>query len=81
MTPSAATLIAYLREEAAHWDDVTTSDASAIARNRAEAKRDTLDSLAQRLPRILAAIEAEAVEEYRGVASWLEAGAGIGDAA
>lgn len=81
MTPAGSVLIAYLREEAAHWDDVTTTDAPMIARQRAEAKRDTLDSLVQRLPRILAAVEAEAVEEYRGVASWLEAGAGIGDAA
>lgn len=81
MTPSAVALIEMLREESQVHDDITTSDGSIIARQRAEARRDTLDSLIQRLPRILRDIEAEAVEEYRGIASWLEDGAGIGDAA
>lgn len=74
MTPAAAAFLAELRAEAAHWDDVTTTDAPALVRSRAEASRNVLDSIAQRLPRILADVEAEAVEEAMRVTSWLDDG-------
>lgn len=77
MTPAASTLIRTLQNEAAHWDDVTTTDAPAIARNRAEAMRNGIDYCIAQIKVALPAIEAEAVEEYRGVAEWLEAGAGV----
>lgn len=81
MTPTAQLLLRTLESEASHWDDVTTTDAPAIARNRAEAMRNGIDWAIAQIKVAIPAIEAEAVEEYRGVASWLEAGAGIGDAA
>jgi len=77
MTPTAALLLRTLESEAAHWDDVTTTDAPAITRNRAEAMRNGIDYAIAQLKVALPAIEGEAVEEYRGVAEWLENGAGI----
>lgn len=79
MTPTAAALIRELQSEARHYDDITTTDAPAIARYRAEAKRDTLDALVNRLQKDFATIEEEAAAEALGTAEWLEAGAGIGD--
>ena len=81
MTPTGSAFLDTLREEARVYDEIASADGSTIARQRAEARRDTLDSIVQRLPRVLAQVEAEAVEEYRGVAAWLLDGAGIGDAA
>jgi hypothetical protein len=68
-----------MESEARHWDDVTTTDAPAIIRNRAEARRDAIDWAVQQLRTALPAIEEEAVAEDRGTAEWLDAGAGIGD--
>jgi hypothetical protein len=81
VTPTGSAFVQTLKDEAAYWDDLTTTDGNALMRHRAEARRNELDSLVQRLPRILAAVEAEAIEEYRGVAAWLDEGAGIGEAA
>jgi molybdate-binding protein len=77
MTPTATLLLRTLESEAAHWDDVTTTDAPMIARQRAEARRDGIDYAIAQLKVAIPAIEGEAVEEYRGVADWLDAGAGI----
>lgn len=77
MTPTAEALIRELRSEAAHWDDVTTTDAPAVARYRAEARRDALDRVIALLRSRLPDIEAEAVEEASRIDAWLDAGAGV----
>ena len=61
MTPTAELLIRTFQSEAAHWDDVTTTDADVITRNRAEARRDQLDWAIAQLKVALPAIEDEAV--------------------
>lgn len=61
-TPTARLLMRQFASEAAHADDITTSDAPSIMRNRAEARRDALDWATQQLRLALPAIEDEAVE-------------------
>lgn len=61
-TRAARALIAELEKEARHWDDVTTTDAPAVIRNRAEAFRDALDGAITRLRTYLPDIEDEAVD-------------------
>ena len=61
VTPSAQTLIRKLEAEAAAWDDVTTTDVNAIARNRAEAMRNGIDYAIAQVKFAIPAIEEEAI--------------------
>ncbi len=76
-TPSAALLIRTFQSEAANWDDVTTTDAPLMMREKAASRRDAIDWAIAQLRTALPAIEDEAAEGERGVAEWLDAGAGI----
>ena len=79
MTPTAALLIRQMESEARHFDDITTTDAPYLMREKAAGRRDAIDWAVAQLKIALPAIEEEAVAEDRGVAEWLNAGAGIGD--
>lgn len=77
-TPAATTLLARLRSDREFWAErAADPDIHLASRVQGQARRDLLDSLLQMLPRELAAIEAEAVEEAMRVTSWLEDGAGV----
>ena len=77
MTPTAELLIRTFQSEAAHWDDVTTTDADVITRNRAEARRDAIDWAIAQLKVAIPAIEDEAQADERSAFAWLESGAGV----
>jgi hypothetical protein len=78
VTPTAAALLARIRADRRFWDDMTQGEQTTHTRYQAIARRDLLDNLLQSLPRDLEAVEEEAAQEERGVASWLDEGAGIG---
>lgn len=61
-TTAARRLLEEFRKEAREWDDVTTTDAPSIQRNRAEGRRDALDYAIARLRVVLPEVEDEAVD-------------------
>jgi hypothetical protein len=78
VTPSATALLERLRSDRQHWQRwAVEDDVSTHTRYQAMARRDLLDALLQTLPRDLEAIEEEAAQEERGVAEWLDEGAGV----
>lgn len=64
LTPTARKLLADLRKEAQAWHEraTTDDDENPFVRARAEARRDQLDAVVQRLAVDLPAIEREAVD-------------------
>lgn len=79
MTPSATALLERLRSDRQHWQRwAVEDDVSTHTRYQAMARRDLLDALLLWLPRDLARIEEEAVEQAADTSAWLDDGAGIG---
>lgn len=76
-TPAATLLIRQFQSESAAWDDITTTDAPSIQRQRAEARRDAIDWAIAQLRVALPVIEDEAEQDERDAFAWLEAGAGV----
>ncbi len=66
-TQAAASLLAWVEAEAAHWNAVATDpdDQSSFLRHGARARRDQLDAVLARLRASLPTVEAEAVEADR----------------
>lgn len=64
LTPTARRLVRELRAEAQAWNDraTTDDDENPFVRARAEARRDQLDAIVQRLTRELPDVEREAFE-------------------
>ena len=61
-TSAARRLLEEFRKESREWDDMTTTDAPTIQRNRAEGRRDALDYAIARLRVVLPEVEDEAVD-------------------
>ena len=79
MTTRAATeTLAWLRSERDFWHArANDDDLHTYHRQAAIARRDQLDMIMQRIPRMLRDIEAEAENHGAADALWLDKGAGL----
>lgn len=80
MTPAATRLVFdLLRERTNAAQEADGDEMNTFTRLAFTARRDALDWAIAAVRKALPDIERDAMDEERGTAEWLEAGAGIGD--